>query len=47
MTPNEKVAQLLALARSTSFTSERDTAVGLARKLFNKYRLTVARALLV
>ncbi len=43
MTPAEKVAQLLALARSTSFASERETAVGLARTLFNKYRLTDAR----
>ncbi len=43
MTPDEKVAQLLALARSTPFTSERETAVGLARTLFNKYRLTDAR----
>ncbi len=43
MTPDEKVAHLLALARSTSFTSERETAVSLARKLFNKYRLTDAR----
>jgi len=40
MTPAEKVAQLLALARSTPFASERETAVGLARTLFNKYRLT-------
>ncbi len=39
MIPAEKVAQLLALARSTPFASERDTAVRLARKLFNKYRL--------
>ena len=43
MTPAEKVAQLLALARSTLFASERETAVGLARTLFNKYRLTDAR----
>ncbi len=43
MTPDEKVAQLLALARSTSFASERETAVSLARTLFNKYRLTDAR----
>jgi len=43
MTPAEKVAQLLALARSTPFASERETAVGLARTLFNKYRLTDAR----
>ncbi len=42
MTPAEKVAQLLALARSTSFASERARAVGLARTLFNKYRLTDA-----
>jgi len=37
------VAHLLALARSTPFASERETAVGLARTLFNKYRLTDAR----
>jgi len=43
MTPAEKVAQLLVLARSTSFASERETAVSLARTLFNKYRLTDAR----
>jgi len=43
MTPDEKVAQLLALARSTPFTSERETAVGLVRTLFNKYRLTDRR----
>ncbi len=43
MTPDEKVAHLLALARSTPFTSERETAIGLARPLFNKYRLTDAR----
>ncbi len=43
MTPDEKLAQLLALARSTSFASERETAVGLARTLFNTYRLTDAR----
>jgi len=43
MTPAEKVAQLLALARSTSFASERETAVSLARTLFNKYRLTDPR----
>jgi len=43
MRPAEKVAQLLALARSTSFASERETAVGLARTLFNTYRLTDAR----
>jgi len=43
MTPAEKVAQLLALARSTPFASERETAVGLARTLFNTYRLTDAR----
>jgi len=43
MTPAEKVAQLLALARSTPFAGERETAVSLARKLFNKYRLTDAR----
>jgi len=43
MTPAAKVAQLLALARSTPFGSERETAVGLARTLFNKYRLTDAR----
>ena len=43
MTPAEKVAQLLALARSTPFASERETAVGLARTLFNKYRLTDER----
>jgi len=43
MTPAEKVAQLLALARSTPFASERETTVGLARKLFNKYRLTDER----
>jgi len=43
MTPDEKVAQFLALARSTPFTSERETAVSLARKLFNKYRLSDAR----
>ena len=43
MTPDEKVAQLLALARSTPFASERETAVSLARTLFNKYRLTDAR----
>ena len=43
MTPDEKVAHLLALARSTPFTSERETAIGLARKLFNKYLLTDAR----
>ena len=43
MTPDEKVAHLLALARSTSFTSERDTAVGLARTPFNKYRLIDTR----
>jgi len=42
MTPAEKVAQLLALTRSTSFASERDTAIGLARTLFNKYPLTDA-----
>jgi len=41
MTTAEKVAQLLALARSTSFASERETAVSLARTLFNKYRLTL------
>jgi len=41
MTPAEKVAQLLALARSTPFASERETAVCLARTLFNnKYWLT-------
>ncbi len=43
MTPDEKVAQLLALASSTSFASERETAVSLARTLFNKYRLTDRR----
>ncbi len=43
MTPAEKVAQLLALARSTPFPSERETAVGLARTLFNTYRLTDRR----
>ena len=43
MTPAEKVAQLFALARSTPFASERETAVSLARTLFNKYRLTDAR----
>jgi len=43
MTPDEKVAHLFALARSTSFTSERNTAVGLARTPFNKYRLIDTR----
>jgi len=43
MTPDEKVAHLLALASSTSFAPERETAVGLARTLFNQYRLTDAR----
>jgi len=42
MTPCEKVAQLLALARSTSFAGERESAVRLARTLFNKHRLTDA-----
>ncbi len=42
MTPHEKVAQLLALARSTPFAGERETAVRLARILFNKHRLTDA-----
>jgi len=43
MIPDEKVAQLLALAPPTPVASERETAVGLARKLFNTYRLTDAR----
>ncbi len=36
MTPCEKVAQLLALARSTLFVEERESTVRLARTLFNK-----------
>jgi len=40
MTPCEKVAQLLALARSTPCVGERESAVRLARTLFNKHRLT-------
>jgi hypothetical protein len=39
---SEKVRQLLALARSTPFAPERESAVRLARTLFNKYRLTDA-----
>jgi hypothetical protein len=39
---SEKVRQLLALARSTPFAPERESAVQLARTLFNKYRLTDA-----
>ncbi len=42
MTPCEKVAQLLALAHSTPFVAERESAVRLARTLFNKHRLTNA-----
>jgi len=42
MTPCEKVAQLLTLARSTPFVGERESAVRLARTLFNKHRLTDA-----
>jgi len=37
-----KVAQLLTLARSTPFVGERESAVRLARALFNKHRLTDA-----
>ena len=43
MTAREKVAQLLALARSTPFAGERETAVRLARTLFNKHRIADAR----
>jgi hypothetical protein len=39
---SEKVRQLLALARSTPFAPERESAVQTARTLFNKYRLTDA-----
>lgn len=42
MKASEKVRQLLALARSTSFAPERESAVRLARTLFNKYRLNDA-----
>ena len=42
MTPCEKVSQLLTLARSTPFVGERESAVRLARSLFNKHRLTDA-----
>ncbi len=43
MTAREKVAQLLALARSTPFAREGETSARLARTLFNKHRIADAR----
>ncbi len=37
MTVVEKIRQLLALAASTTFAGERDSAVAKARLLFNKH----------
>lgn len=39
MTPAERVAQVLALARSTPYPAERETALEIARRLHNTHRL--------
>ncbi len=43
MTVVEKIRQLLALAASTTFAGERDSALTKARLLFNKHRVADAR----
>jgi len=43
MTTQEKIRQLLALARSTTFEGERTNALELARMLFNKHRIADVR----
>jgi len=43
MTVVEKIRQLLALAASTTFAGERDSALTKARLLFNKHKVADAR----
>ncbi len=43
MTVVEKIRQLLALAASTTFAGERDSALAKARLLFNKHQVADAR----
>ncbi len=42
MTVVEKIRQLLALAASTTFAGERDSALTKARLLFNKHKVADA-----